>query len=415
MEPKISITPLLTRFADPGPHPVTPAEIASALGLIFTNQLSQVQCASLLTILSATDLVYDAAVIQQCAARMRDAAVPIDLDGVRAAVTSRNRKRGSYLGGVCDIVGTGGDGHSTFNVSTTASIIGAAYLLVAKHGARASSSKSGSADMLQAITPTPPRIEAVDEKSIIDIYRESTYSFLFAPTFHAGMKFVAPVRKELGFRTIFNILGPLANPLDSLCEARVIGVAKKRLGPVFSEALRLNGVRKGMVVCGAEELDEVSCAGKTLCWRLVDKSVDANEAPQRDRGASPASSSSDEDQAPRDVHVEAFELSPADFGLPVHPLSEVRPGKGPAENAEMLVKLLNNKLSDDDPTLHFVLINTAALFVVAGVCDANDADTITEVGPGDGRWKEGVRLARKAVREGRALQALHEYISYTHK
>lgn len=321
---------------------------------------------------------------------------------------------------MCDIVGTGGDGHSTFNVSTTASILASSLLLVSKHGARASSSKSGSADMLQAIRcPHGPKIEALNAERLPKVYEKGSYAFLFASTFHAGMRHVAPVRKELGFRTIFNILGPLANPLEPLIEARVLGVAKKDLGPVFAEALRINGARKAMVVCGAEDLDEISCAGKTYCWRLVEKPNPAFKGSKTEEDED--YTTSDDEAEPRMlVHVEEFELSAEDFGLPAHSLQEVLPGQTPEENAEVLIKMLSGKLLEDDPTLHFVLMNAAALFVISGVCDTDSSVTvegkvIEEIGPGGGRWKEGVRRARWAVESGEALKALKGYIDFTNE
>lgn len=213
------------------------------------------------------------------------------------------------------------------------------------------------------------------------------------------MRFVSPVRKKLPWRTIFNLLGPLANPMDvynaPMLEARVIGVARRDLGPVFAEALRLNGVRKALVVCGEEELDEVSCAGATLCWRI---SPDAEQ-------------------------VEHFRLTPEDFGLGRHALDTVSPGKEPAENAGILRRILNDELADNDPILEFVLMNTAALFVVSGVCDADSSDmghgddgkVILEKGPGGGRWKEGVRRARWAVKSGEAWRQWNAFVDITNK
>lgn len=251
--------------------------------------------------------------------------------------------------------------------------------------------------------PRPPDMTAVEPSRIGLIYSATNYAFLFAPSFHPGMRFVSPVRKKLPWRTIFNLLGPLANPMDvhdsPMLEARVIGVARRDLGPVFAEALRLNGVRKAMVVCGEEELDEVSCAGPTLCWRL------------REDPASPGG----------DVTVEHFRLAPEDFGLSRHPLATVSPGKEPAENAKILKRILNDELADDDPILEFVLINTAALFVVSGVCEADvsdmghadDGQVLTETGPGGGRWKEGVRRARWALKSGEAWRQWNAFVDIT--
>ena len=299
----------------------------------------------------------------------------------------------------CDIVGTGGDDHSTFNISTTSSIMASSILMVSKHGNRAATSKSGSADVLNSMSPSPPNIVAVDPQTLSKVYEKTSYAFLFAPVFHPGMKYVAAVRKELGWRTIFNLLGPLANPVEALIEARVIGVARKDLGRTFAKALSMGGAKKAMVVCGDEELDELSCAGPTQCWRLVER-ADSRQIKDAD----------DDETSKALVEIEHFTLTPADFGLPAHPLSEVGPGKQPHENAVILAKLLRNELPPDHPILHFVLVNTAALFVISGVCDRDDSEDlggqiITETGPGGGRWKEGVRLARWAVESGAAWQS----------
>lgn len=124
---------------------------------------------------------------------------------------------------------------------------------------------------------------------------------------------------------------------------------------------------------------------------------------------------SDEEGEPRlKTVIEEFDLHPRDFGLPVHPLSEVSPGRLPKENAETLMRLLRGELAHGDAVLDFVLMNAAALFAVAGVCEGADGQVIAERGPGGLRWKEGVRLARWAVDSGRALQALERFVEATH-
>ncbi|KAL9604467.1 MAG: hypothetical protein Q9219_000432 [cf. Caloplaca sp. 3 TL-2023] len=352
---------------------------------------------------------------------MREAAAQVDRKALRDIVRNRGTKEGSYRGGFCDLVGTGGDGWSTFNVSTTASIVASSLLLVSKHGNRASSSTSGSADLLQAIRTKAPVIEAITAEVLPSVYQKSNYAFLFAPTFHPGMRYVTPIRKELGFRTIFNLLGPLANPVEGSIEARIVGVPHEDLGPIFAEALKLNGARKSMVVCGEERLDEISCAGKTRCWRLVERPNPAFRGPLNEEDEE--FTTSDEEGEPRSlVDIKKISLEPSDFGLRSHPLSEVSPGKMPAENAATLVELLRNELPRDNPVLDFVLLNTAALFVIAGVCDADmsdmgqgdDGKVIQEAGPGGLRWKEGVRRARWAIESGQALASLERYVEATH-
>ncbi|RYP79659.1 hypothetical protein DL770_006579 [Monosporascus sp. CRB-9-2] len=387
----VDIRPLLQRlWPDPAKENVTAQEIAQAIALIFSNELSPVQTGSLLTALHFTGWDRRADVLAEASAAMRRAAAEIDFESLKAVVAQRGRAEGKYNGGLCDIVGTGGDSHNTFNISTTSSIIASSFLLLAKHGNRASTSKSGSADLLMSVQPQPPQLPRIKPSTIADVYARTNYAFLFAPVFHPGMRYVAPIRRELGWRTIFNLLGPLSNPVDDAIEARVLGVARDDLGPVFAEALRMSGSRKGLVVCGREQLDEISCAGPTLCWQLVEEDP----------------SSPDNNK----ISIQHFELTPADFGLSAHPLSTVSPGKEPRENAEILRRILRGELPPDDPILEFVLMNTAALFVVSGICEAetssmgsgDDGQVVKERGPGGQRWKEGVRRARWAIATGEA-------------
>jgi anthranilate phosphoribosyltransferase len=315
----------------------------------------------------------------------------------------------------CDIVGTGGDSHSTFNVSTTASIIASPYLLTAKHGNRAQTSMSGSADVLASISPKPPNFSALTADRLPQIYDSTNYAFLFAPNFHPGMKHAASVRRDLGIRTIFNLLGPLANPVDWAIEARVVGVAYQELGPVFAEALKLTGAKKALVVCGVEDLDEISCAGPTNCWMLKEVENPGFRGPATEEDEE--YTTSDEEAPPRTVSkLEEFQLSPADFGLPSHPLSQVYGGKMPMENAAKLMSILRNELPQDDPILDFVVMNTAALLVISGVCEADRCaagEAIQERGAGGQRWKEGVRKARFCIESGQALRQLEKFIEIT--
>ena len=304
----------------------------------------------------------------------------------------------------CDIVGTGGSSIQTYNISTTASLIAASLLLMSKHGNRAQTSVSGAADILSSIQPTPPSLTTSNAQNIPQIYEKSSYAFLFAPNFHPGMRYAGPLRKEMGIRTIFNLLGPLAHPIEELVEARLVGVTEGALGPVFAEALRISGsqkakgMRKAMVVCGREGLDEISCAGVTDCWKV-------NEP----------SESSEEEAA---VEIEHFQLRPTDFGFPTHQLSAIRGGDAPKDNAEILMRLLEGKLEREDPILQVVLMNTAAMLVISGICEGETSQmvkgdsgvVVTERGPGDGRWKEGVRRARWAVESGAALRSLKTFI-----
>ncbi|KAF1951430.1 hypothetical protein CC80DRAFT_496044 [Byssothecium circinans] len=397
---KISITPLLKRlWHESAATKPDATEIAAAIALVFTNSLSEVQTGALLTCLHFTDRDRQADVLAKCADAMRSFATEINTDGLSKLLAERGRKEGAYHGGLCDIVGTGGDSHNTFNISTTSSILASALLMIGKHGNKASTSRSGSADLLSCAPPKPPQISAVTPTTINEIYANTNYAFLFAPIFHPGARHAASIRRQLGWRTIFNLLGPLANPLHPLIEARVLGVARKEIGPDYAEALRQSGCKKAMIICGDEELDELSCAGPTHCWRLI------------------------ENPETKQVDINYFTVTPSDFGLPSHPLTDVSPGQSPEKNAEILMRILTGEVSPDDPILHFVYINTAALFVISGICDTDksdmgngdDGNVITEVGPGGGRWKEGVRRAKWAIASGEAYRQWQKFVEVTNK
>jgi anthranilate phosphoribosyltransferase len=177
------------------------------------------------------------------------------------------------------------------------------------------------------------------------------------------MAHVSSVRKEIGIRTIFNILGPLCNPAD--INARIVGVSSQALGEIFAETMRLMGVKRAMIVCGFEGLDEISPAGKTHVWRLDAESK-----------------------------LEYFTLEPADFGLSIHPIVDVKSGN-PAQNAALLLRLLDGEIEEGDPILDFVLLNAAALLVVAE--KAKD-------------WKDGVKLAVQSIKTGNARMALDGFV-----
>ncbi|GAA5982825.1 hypothetical protein JCM11641_004639 [Rhodosporidiobolus odoratus] len=262
-------------------------------------------------------------------------------------------------GPVCDIVGTGGDGHNTFNVSTTAGIVAAgAGLRVYKHGNKAATSSSGSADILLSlgcpVTTLPPT-------SLSSVASSSPFLFLFAPLYHPSMVRVAPVRKQLPFPTVFNALGPLINPAKP--RAMIVGVHSPYLGPIFAEALRITGAERAWVVCGAEGLDEISIAGETHVWDL-------------DHGVI----------TKRTAH-------PSNFGLSTSSLSAVAGGT-PLENSLTLLNLLDGKLEESNPVENFVVLNAAALLVVAG--KAKDE-------------QEGVEMARRSIKEGGAKRALEAF------
>lgn len=272
--------------------------------------------------------------------------------------------------GYVDIVGTGGDGKNTFNVSTTAAIVVAGMgVAVAKHGGPASTSKSGASDLLVALGAD---ISKVTPHSAHKILNNCQFSYMSGPVFHPILSRTKKIRREMGTPCIFNIVGPLLNPAP--IRAQVIGVYSEILGPVFAKVImelrKTSRYPQGsaMIVWGEEGLDEVSPAGRTKYWWLN-----------------------------QDTITEGY-LEPGMFGLPAHELSEVASGT-PAENAAIVVKLFENELPENHPILDYVLLNAAVLAVVAG--KASD-------------WKDGVNLARQSITSGAAKTALATFRKNVH-
>lgn len=262
---------------------------------------------------------------------------------------------------VIDICGTGGDGIDTFNVSTAAAfVVAATGVRVAKHGNRAASSKSGSADVLEALGA---RIDLGGEQAARAI-DECGIAFLFAQRFHPAMKHVGGPRRELGIRTIFNLLGPLTNPANP--RGQLAGVGAASLGPLMAQAFALRGMQRAMVVHSSDGLDEISPAAPTQTWIVEDGSLTERE------------------------------IAPADFGLDVHSLAAVA-GGDPATNAATLRTILGGS---GGPVADFVAMNAAAACYVAG--------TATDL-------RQGADIAWEAIASGRALHTLDRYIALTNE
>jgi anthranilate phosphoribosyltransferase len=206
-------------------------------------------------------------IIHALADVMRSSAVPVDIP----------RDDGSNI---VDIVGTGGDGHDTFNISTAAGLVAAgAGARVVKHGNRAASSKSGAADILEAMGA---RLELAPPE-VCSTLAASRFAFIFARSYHPAMRHVGPVRQELGIRTVFNILGPLTNPAKP--DGIVCGVFSASLGQLFAEVFKMLGMRQALVVHGCDGLDELSIAGPSKVWELkTDGSISHYEVQPADLG-----------------------------------------------------------------------------------------------------------------------------------
>ena len=260
-----------------------------------------------------------------------------------------------------DIVGTGGDGAHTFNISTCAMfVIAAAGAKVSKHGGRSVSSKSGSADAMEAlgvnINLTPAQIA--------DCIAEVGVGFMFAPNHHPAMKNVAPVRKELGVRTLFNILGPLTNPADA--PNILMGVFHEDLVGIQVRALQRLGAEHAVVVYGRDGLDEISLGAGTLVGEL------------------------------KDGVVREYEIHPEDFGLRMVGTRAFK-----VENAQESIAMLRGVLAGDAGPAHdIVCLNAGAALYAANVASS---------------MEDGLRRAREAINSGAALQKLQELVGYSQR
>ena len=263
---------------------------------------------------------------------------------------------------VLEIVGTGGDGSNSFNISTTSSlVIAAGDVPVAKHGNRAASSKSGAADVLEALGV---KITLTPERSA-EILKKINICFLFAQNYHIAMKYVAPIRKELGIRTVFNILGPLSNPAGANME--LMGVYDQSLVEPLAQVMANLGVNRGMVVYGQDSLDEISmCAPTSVCEI-------------------------------RDGKFTSYEITPEQFGYERCEKGALTGGT-PAENAEITKAILKGE--EKGPKRQAVCLNAGAALYIAGKAASIE---------------EGVKLAESLIDSGVALKKLEEFVEETNK
>ena len=201
-----------------------------------------------------------------------------------AAVMREKALRVNAEGPLLDVVGTGGDGKNTFNISTASAFVASACgVRVAKHGNRAASSSCGAADVLEALGV---KVELTPE-GVAQCIEQAGMGFMFAPAFHPSMRYAGPVRREIGIRTVFNILGPLTNPAHA--QFMLLGVAYEQLGSLMAEALRLLEIQHALVVHGADGMDEISLSGPSTVWEVKGGEVSAWTIDPADTGLSPAS------------------------------------------------------------------------------------------------------------------------------
>jgi anthranilate phosphoribosyltransferase len=283
-----------------------------------------------------------------------------EVAGFAAAMRARAVHVPVRDGGVLvDTCGTGGDGRHTFNISTTAAFVAAgAGVRIAKHGNRAISGACGSADVLEALGVNI-QLGPQDVARCLD---EAGVGFMFAPLYHPAMRHAGPVRRELGVRTVFNLLGPLTNPAGA--NTQLLGVADGRAARIIARALARLGTRHALVVHGGGGLDEISLSGPTLCYEV---------------------------RAGQD-EPETFTISPAEFGLTPAPVEAVHGGSA-AENAPQLQAVLDGA---PGPHRDISVLNAAAVLYVAG--HAPDLET-------------GVALAAESIDSGAARAALRRMIA----
>lgn len=321
---------------------LTREEAARAMDIMLSGEATEAQMASFLTAL-----------------RIKGETV----DEIIGCTTAMKAKGGSVhpAGDYIDFVGTGGDGTNTFNISTTSMLVcAAAGVTVAKHGNRAASSKSGAADLLEALGAEIFLEPAQVEQCIKDV----GVGFMMAQTFHKAMKNVAGVRKDLGIRTIFNMLGPLSNP--SSAKSQVIGVFSSEILPVFAKVMKELGVKKALVVHGLDGMDEITTTTKTL----------VNEI--------------------KDGEIISYEIDPADYGIPYSKPEDLKGGDG-AENAAITRAIFSG---EKGAKRDIVVLNSAAGLYIGGKA-ASIAD--------------GVEMAEEIIDSGKAMAKLEEFVAETKK
>ncbi|MFC5714226.1 anthranilate phosphoribosyltransferase [Thalassorhabdus alkalitolerans] len=256
---------------------------------------------------------------------------------------------------VIDTCGTGGDGTSTFNISTAAAIgLSAAGIKVAKHGNRSVSSKSGSADVLEELQVP---VQSTPQSAAQTLARQGM-SFLFAPLYHTAMKHAVEPRRDIGFRTIFNLLGPLTNPANA--QAQVIGVFDKEYGKKMAEVLKRLGTKRAMIVTGADGLDEITITGNTYVTELNGESI---------------------------TH---YEISPEEIGADLGTLKDIQVNT-PKESSKLIYSIFSGEKTGAAKDI--VLLNIAAGLYVAGQAES---------------LKEGYERAKQCVENGTVLRKLEE-------
>lgn len=324
---------------------LTYEEAYTVMNEIMSGETSPTQNAAFLAALSTKSAKAETTdEIAGCAAAMRDHATKVD--------TGMD---------VMEIVGTGGDNAQSFNISTTSALVAAAGgVKIAKHGNRAASSNSGTADCLEAlgvnIDQSPSRC--------VEMLREAGMCFFFAQKYHTSMKYVGAIRRELGFRTVFNILGPLTNPASPT--RQLLGVYDEYLVEPLAQVLINLGVKRGMVVYGQDKLDEISLSAPTKICEI------------------------------KDGWFKTYTITPEQFGFARCTKAELRGGT-PAENAQITRDILSGATG---PMRNAVLMNAGAALYLYGKADS---------------LKSGIALAAELIDSGAALKTLEKVIEVSNR
>jgi anthranilate phosphoribosyltransferase len=331
----------ITEYIEPllrGQH-LTFEQAGKVLDIIFDGEVPETQIAAFLT-----------------AMRCKSAS-SAELAGLAKSLRSHCIKVDPGIDNLVDTCGTGGASVKTFNISTASAIVAAgAGVHIAKHGNRAITSKCGSADVFAELGVN---IEAGPE-TIARCIKEAGIGFMFAPKHHPAMKYVQPVRKSLGFRTVFNILGPLANPAGA--QGQVMGVPEQTLMPIVAEALHLLGVKRAMIV-HSDGLDEISTIGPTKVMHLIAGNI-----------------------------IESS-ISPADYGIKKTSIDSLK-GGDVKTNAETVRNILNGKETGEKKDI--VVLNAAAAIIVGGLADD---------------FAPALKIAQKSIETGKAMQCLEKLVA----
>lgn len=323
---------------------LTMEEAKRVMNILLSGEATQAQIGAILTALRMKGETLD------------------ELTGFAAVLKEKAEHIAPNVPNYVDLVGTGGDRTFTFNISTTAAFVTAgAGLPVAKHGNRSISSKSGAGDVLEALGVNI----AADPSVVTKCVEEAGIGFMFAQSFNKSMKYVGQARSEMGIRSVFNILGPLANPSDAKC--MVVGVYDPSMTEIVANAMSRLGVENGFVVSGEDHMDEFTITGKTTVSEI------------------------------KDSKVNTYEVTPEQFGLKRASLEELQGGDG-AENAKITKAVLKGE--EKGAKRDIVLLNAGATLYAGGIADSIE---------------DGIHKAAEAIDSGKAYETLEKLVELSNQ